>query len=102
VRRIYIISSGKPSTPTVVGHFSVYLKTIGTNAKGMVDASYFIGGYAIHGYEDVPTYPASHGCMRIPIPDALEVYEWATVGTPVDVYYEDGGGDTNVSSDVGA
>jgi hypothetical protein len=102
VRRIYMISSGKPSTPTVVGHFSVYLKTIGTNAKGMVDASYFVGGYAIHGYEDVPTYPASHGCLRIPIPDALEVYRWATVGTPVDVYYESGGGDTTVSSDVGA
>jgi peptidoglycan/xylan/chitin deacetylase (PgdA/CDA1 family) len=28
--------------------------------------SYFVGGYAIHGSDSVPTYPASHGCVRIP------------------------------------
>ena len=28
--------------------------------------SYFTGGYAIHGSDSVPTYPASHGCIRIP------------------------------------
>ncbi|MDX6679147.1 MAG: hypothetical protein QOE31_3199, partial [Solirubrobacteraceae bacterium] len=49
VRRIYPISSGKPSTPTVLGSFRVYSKTPGTNAKGMVDSAYFIGGYATHG-----------------------------------------------------
>ena len=42
--------SGAPATPTVLGHFRVYLKTPGTNAKGMVDSNYFIRGYAIHGY----------------------------------------------------
>ena len=42
----------------------------GTNAKGMVHSSYFIGGYAIHGYASVPNYPASHGCLRVPIPNA--------------------------------
>src|SRR3954468_19404213 len=35
VVRIYHISSGKPSTPTVRGRFRVYSKTPGTNAKGM-------------------------------------------------------------------
>ena len=54
VERIYHTSSGKPSTPTVRGKFHVYLKTPGTNAKGMVDSNYFIRGYAIHGYADVP------------------------------------------------
>ena len=29
--------------------------------------SYFVGGFAIHGSTDVPTYPASHGCVRIPM-----------------------------------
>ena len=38
--------------------------------KGMVHSNYFIGGYAIHGYVSVPAYPASHGCLRVPIPDA--------------------------------
>ena len=68
------MSSGKPSTPTVIGRFRVYTKTPGVNSEGMVDSNYFIRGYAIHGYAEVPTYAASHGCLRIPIPDAPAVY----------------------------
>ena len=88
VRRIYTMSSGKPSTPTVLGRFQVYLKTPGTNSEGMVDSNYFIRGYAIHGYAEVPVYAASHGCLRIPIPNAAEVYAWVQVGYRVDVYTE--------------
>ncbi|MEA2207492.1 MAG: hypothetical protein QOE77_4268 [Blastocatellia bacterium] len=84
--RIYHTSSGKPSTPTVTGSFRVYLRTPGTNAKGMVDSAYFVGAYATHGYPSVPVYPASHGCFRLPIPDARTVFNWMTMGTPVDVY----------------
>ncbi len=87
VERLYPMSSGKPSTPTVLGHFSVYSKTPGTNAKGMVYSSYFIRGYAVHGYAEVPDYPASHGCLRVPVPDAVSIYNWIEYGTPVDVYY---------------
>jgi hypothetical protein len=90
VRRIYTMSSGKPSTPTVLGRFRVYLKTPGTNSEGMVDSNYFTRGYAIHGYAEVPVYAASHGCLRIPIPDAAEVFAWVQVGYPVDVYTEGG------------
>jgi peptidoglycan hydrolase-like protein with peptidoglycan-binding domain len=86
VRRIYPISSGAPSTPTVQGSFKVYLKTPGTNAEGMVHAAYFIRGYATHGYPSVPVYPASHGCLRVPIPDAARLFNWIRIGTPVDVY----------------
>jgi hypothetical protein len=86
VERIYTTSSGKPSTPTVKGHFSVYRKDLGTNAKGMVDSSYFIRGYAIHGYAEVPTYNASHGCLRVPVPDAMSIFKWVQYGTKVDVY----------------
>ncbi|HEY3865113.1 MAG TPA: L,D-transpeptidase family protein [Solirubrobacteraceae bacterium] len=86
VKSIYTISSGKPSTPTVLGRFRVYEKTPGENSEGMVDSNYFIRGYAIHGYAEVPTYAASHGCLRVPIPDAPAIYEWVRVGTPVDVY----------------
>jgi hypothetical protein len=86
VHRIYTVSSGKASTPTVLGRFHVYSKTIGTNHLGMVDASYFIGGYAIHGYVDVPTFPASHGCVRVPIPNALSIFHWLRLGDRVDVY----------------
>ena len=94
VRKIYTTSSGKPSTPTVVGRFTVYEKTSGVNTEGMVDSNYFIRGYAIHGYAEVPTYAASHGCLRMPIPDAPSVYAWVKIGTPVDVYDQGGGGST--------
>jgi peptidoglycan hydrolase-like protein with peptidoglycan-binding domain len=87
VREIYEMSSGKPSTPTVLGRFRVYLKTPGFNSEGMYDSNYFISGYAIHGYAEVPTYAASHGCLRVPIPDAPAIYAWVRTGTPVDVYY---------------
>jgi peptidoglycan hydrolase-like protein with peptidoglycan-binding domain len=88
VYKIYTTSSGKPSTPTVLGRFQVYEKTPGENSEGMVDSNYFIRGYAIHGYHEVPTYAASHGCLRVPIPDAPAIYAWVQTGTPVDVYYE--------------
>jgi hypothetical protein len=101
VRRLYEMSSGKPSTPTVIGTFHVYSKTPGINEKGMVDANYFIRGYAIHGYADVPTYAASHGCLRIPVPDAAAVFDWAQYGYAVDVYYRDGGGSTKVRANAG-
>jgi peptidoglycan hydrolase-like protein with peptidoglycan-binding domain len=83
VQRIYITSSGKPSTPTVQGKFRVYMKTPGVNAKGMVDSNYFIRGYAIHGYADVPPYNASHGCLRVPIPNARSIYDWLRIGDVV-------------------
>ncbi|MGZ6643356.1 MAG: L,D-transpeptidase, partial [Solirubrobacteraceae bacterium] len=86
VERIYPFSSGKPSTPTVRGSFRVYSKTPGTNAKGMVFSSYFIRGYAIHGYYTVPVFAASHGCLRVPIPDAIPIYRWLSLGDIVDVY----------------
>ncbi len=101
VVRLYTMSSGKPSTPTVIGRFRVYMKTPGVNTEGMVDSNYFIRGYAIHGYPEVPTYAASHGCLRIPIPDAPAVYAWVHEGTPVDVYNEEGGGSTHVRSNAG-
>jgi hypothetical protein len=101
VRRIYTMSSGKPSTPTVIGHFFVYSKTPGVNAKGMVDSNYFIRGYAIHGYPEVPTYAASHGCLRIPIPNAAAVFSWVQFGTPVDVFDESGGGSHRVRGNAG-
>ncbi len=88
VRAIYEMSSGKPSTPTVLGRFQVYLKTPGFNSEGMYDSNYFIRGYAIHGYAEVPTYAASHGCLRVPIPDAPAIYAWVRTGTAVDVYDE--------------
>jgi peptidoglycan hydrolase-like protein with peptidoglycan-binding domain len=86
VERIYPISSGKPSTPTIIGSFHVYTKSPGYNAKGMYFSNYFIRGFAIHGYAEVPVFAASHGCLRVPIPDAISIYNWLRIGNIVDVY----------------
>ncbi len=65
-KHIFHISSGAPATPTIRGKFPTYRKDYGTNSLGMIHSVYFIRGYATHGYHSVPTYPASHGCLRNP------------------------------------
>lgn len=85
-RRVYHSSSGTPATPTVFGSFRFYRKDFGTNAKGMVHSNYFIRGYAIHGYHSVPNYPASHGCLRVPIPNALAIFNSVERGEQIFVY----------------
>jgi hypothetical protein len=84
--RVYHVSSGAPATPTVFGSYRFYRQHYGTNASGMVHSSYFIGGYAIHGYPSVPNYPASHGCLRVPIPNAFAIYSWIKLGDPIYTY----------------
>ena len=84
--RVYHASSGKASTPTVFGRFRFYRRDLGTNAKGMVDAVYFIGGYAIHGFASVPNYPASHGCIRVPIPNARQIRDAVSLREQIFVY----------------
>jgi lipoprotein-anchoring transpeptidase ErfK/SrfK len=37
---------------------------------------YYNRGEAIHGYRSVPSYPASHGCVRNPIPNSRFIYRW--------------------------
>jgi hypothetical protein len=48
--------------------------------------NYIYNGIAIHGNPAVPVYPASHGCIRIPMFAAKEFSEIAGVGTEVLVY----------------
>ena len=83
-QHIFHISSGAPATPTIRGKFPTYRKDYGTNSIGMIHSVYFIRGYATHGYHSVPTYPASHGCLRNPPPDSLFIYNWIDMG---DVFY---------------
>jgi peptidoglycan hydrolase-like protein with peptidoglycan-binding domain len=71
---------------TPVGLWHVYSKVPGFNAKEMYYSSFFIGGFAIHGYHSVPAYPASHGCVRIPLWIAPRVYSLIDYGEAVYVY----------------
>jgi hypothetical protein len=83
---VYPVSSGKSSTPTVTGHFSFIRQEPGYNSHGMYYSFYFYGGYAVHGYESVPDYPASHGCIRTFIADQPEIYERINYGESIFVF----------------
>jgi hypothetical protein len=71
---------------TPLGLWHVYSKVPGYNAEQMFYSSFFVGGFAIHGYHSVPPYPASHGCVRIPIWVAPRVYSLIDYGTAVYIY----------------
>ena len=47
---------------------------------------YFSGGYAIHGAGSVPSYPASHGCVRVSVGTASWLASAIPNGTPVRVH----------------
>lgn len=83
---VYPVSSGKSSTPTVTGHFTFIRQEPGYNSHGMYYSFYFYGGYAVHGYESVPDYPASHGCIRTFIADQPEIYNRINYGESIFVF----------------
>ena len=89
VRAIHT-STGKPGFSTPSGRYEIYRKSVRDWSYPfevwLPFASYFTGGYAFHEYADVPAFPASHGCARIPAPEAPVVYAFATIGTTVNVY----------------
>jgi lipoprotein-anchoring transpeptidase ErfK/SrfK len=89
VVRAIAVSTGKASTPTILGTFSVYAKIPRWWSVPFRDwlllALPFSGGFAIHQYPEVPTYAASHGCVRVTQYDEPWVYAFASVGTPVRV-----------------
>jgi hypothetical protein len=74
-------------TPT--GRFEVYRKIEGWRKSPLgllYYPNYIYGGVAIHGNPAVPVYPASHGCIRIPMFAAREFSAVTPIGTPVIVY----------------
>jgi L,D-transpeptidase catalytic domain len=80
------ISSGAPATPSDRGHYQFYRKDPGFNSLGMYYSVYYNRGEATHGYHSVPTYPASHGCLRNPIPNSIFIYNWIDLGNDIWVY----------------
>ena len=53
---------------------------------GMFDSSFFLRGFAIHGYPSVPPCPASHGCVRVPMWLAPRLYDLIPYGSEIDIY----------------
>lgn len=89
VMRAIAVSTGKPSTPTPPGHYSVYAKIPrwwSTPFREWLPwALPFVGGIAFHEFLTVPAYPASHGCVRQVPAVARMTFDFASVGMPVDV-----------------
>jgi lipoprotein-anchoring transpeptidase ErfK/SrfK len=85
-KHIFHVSTGAPATPSDRGHFRFYRRDPGYNKKRMYYSVYYNGGEATHGYASVPTQPASHGCIRNPIPDSIFIYNWIDLGDKMFVY----------------
>jgi cell wall hydrolase len=74
---------------TPEGRFGIYRKVVGFDASPLgtlFDPMYFTGGYAIHGNPSVPPYPASHGCVRVPMWLAAYLFSTNPYGETVYVY----------------
>ena len=87
ITNILHVSTGKPSTPTRDGSFSVWRKVNGFSVGHLYYPSYFDGRRAVHGWTEVPPYAASHGCVRVPYWNARFMYGLMPVGTRVLVYH---------------
>ncbi|MFI5122568.1 MAG: L,D-transpeptidase family protein [Vicinamibacteria bacterium] len=83
---VFHIATGAAATPSDQGAFTFYLKDPGYNSLGMYYSVYYNRGEATHGYASVPPYPASHGCIRNPIPDSIFIYNWIDLGDKMYVY----------------
>lgn len=84
VNVLHVSTGATGNTPVGVWH--VYSKLRGYNALGMYYSLFFRGGFAIHGYHSVPPFPASHGCVRIPIWAAYSLFNRWTYGATVRVF----------------
>ncbi|MEL4893918.1 L,D-transpeptidase [Crocosphaera sp. Alani8] len=90
-----IVSTGKPSTPTYPGIFSIQSKhrverMVGSDydVPNVPYAMYYHRGYAIHGayWHNQFGRPLSHGCTNVSMVYAKWLFEWSSVGTSVIIH----------------
>jgi lipoprotein-anchoring transpeptidase ErfK/SrfK len=92
----FIVSTGTWLTPTVTGQYKIYVKIRSGNMHGpgyfLPDVPYimyFYKGYGLHGtywHNNFGT-PMSHGCVNLRTDEAAWLFNWASVGTVVNVHY---------------
>ena len=94
--RTFIVSTGTAAHPTVVGRFRIYVKYRYDDMAGpgyylpnVPYTMYFYQGYSLHGtyWHNNFGHPMSHGCVNLRISDAGWLYDFASVGTLVNVHY---------------
>ena len=92
----FLVSTGTWQYPTVTGQYHVYIKLRYTDMTGpgyylpnVPFTMYFYQSYGLHGtywHHNFGT-PMSHGCVNLSIPDSEWLYNWASVGTLVNIHY---------------
>jgi len=94
--RSTLASTGLPGTPTPTGRYRVYVKYASTLMSGpgyylpnVPYTMYFYRGYGLHGtyWHSNFGHPMSHGCINLPTSEAQWLYNWASVGTLVNIHY---------------
>ena len=99
------VSTGMKLTPTVKGSFKIYAKLPIQDMRGpspykqlypsgqylvknVPHVMYFYQGYAIHGayWHNNFGRVASHGCVNVPLKSAEWLYNFADIGTQIEVY----------------
>ena len=84
-----VSTAGVAGDYTPRGRFAIYRKVSGFDPSPLgtlYDPMYFTGGYAVHGNPSVPPYPASHGCVRVPMWIAPILFSTNDYGETVYVY----------------
>jgi peptidoglycan hydrolase-like protein with peptidoglycan-binding domain len=82
-KAVHVSTGATGNTP--LGTWQVYRKVPGWDWV-LWYPLYFLRGFAIHGYPSVPAYPASHGCVRVPMWIAPQLYGQHGYGTTVSIY----------------
>jgi len=90
-----LVSTGLPGTPTPVGQFRIWIKLRYDDMAGadyyiedVPFVMYFHQGYGLHGvtWHGNFGHPMSHGCVNLPTAEAEWLFNWADVGTLVNVH----------------
>lgn len=94
--RSFVVSTGTWRTPTVTGQYNIYVKYPYADMAGpgyylpdVPNVMYFFRGYGLHGtywHNNFGT-PMSHGCVNLTIDESAWLFDWASVGTLVNVHY---------------
>jgi hypothetical protein len=92
----FLVSTGTWEYPTVTGQYQIYVKYDAADMSGpgyylanVPYVMYFYKGYGLHGtywHNNFGT-PMSHGCVNLRTEDAGWLYNWASIGTLVNVHY---------------
>ncbi len=90
-----VVSTGTWAHPTLTGQYQIYVKYRYAHMSGpgyylpnVPYTMYYDRGYGIHGtywHNNFGT-PMSHGCVNLRTVDAKWAYQWASVGTTVNIH----------------